>query len=68
MFPGWRGRDPWCPVDQVANAPDSSVNLTPVSQAPAEATRAGWRPLERGQAIPMIGERVLDYAEPCDDV
>lgn len=65
MFPGWRARDPWCPVDQVANAPDRSVDLTPVSQAPAIATRAGWAPLLPGQRVPLIGERVIGDGEPC---
>lgn len=53
--------------DQVANAPDATatVNLTPVSEARADATRAGWEPLLYGQAIPRVGERV--YAEPSVD-
>lgn len=55
------------PSDQVANAKDAAatVNLTPVSQARAAATRSGWEPLLYGQAIPRVGERV--YAEPDDD-
>lgn len=59
MFPGWRGRD-WSatPCEQVANAPDTSLNLTPVSQARADATRAGWAPLQYGQTVPRLGERV----------
>lgn len=66
MFPGWRERDRSCPLDQVANAKDSTVDLTPVSQAPADAVKAAWASLLPGQTVPMIGERV--YAEPCDDV
>lgn len=66
MFLNWRGRID-C-LDQVANAKDSFVDLAPVSEAPAEATRAGWEALIPGQAVPMIGERVYDYAEPCDDL
>jgi hypothetical protein len=53
------------PVDQVANRPDKFADLTPVSEAPAEAVRAAWKPVERGQTIPMVGEQV--YAEPDDD-
>lgn len=55
-------------VDQVANRPDALADLTPASQAPAEAVRAAWAPTVPGQAVPMIGERVYDGAEPCDDV
>ena len=66
MLPRWRGRDLDC-VDQVANAKDSTVDLTPVSEAPAEATRANWAALIPGQAIPMIGERGVYDAESCDD-
>lgn len=67
MLRGWRGRDLLCPPDQVANGPDSGLDLTPASQAPAEAVRAGWAPLLSGQAVPLIGEDV-GYVEPCDDV
>jgi hypothetical protein len=54
-------------VDQVANRPDALADLTPVSEAPAEAVRAAWAPTVPGQSVPMIGERVYDDAEPCDD-
>lgn len=54
------------PVDQVANRPDAKVtNLTPASEAPADAVKAAWKPVEPGQTIPMVGEQV--YAEPDDD-
>ena len=66
MLPSWRGRGADC-VDQVANAKDSTVDLTPVSDAPAEATRAGWAALLTGQAVPVIGERGAYDAEPGDD-
>ena len=66
MLPSWRGRDLDC-VDQVANAKDSFVDLTPVSEAPADATRAGWAALISGQAVPMIGERGVSDDEPCLD-
>lgn len=51
----WRGRD-LTPKDQVANALDSFVDLTPASEAPAEAVKAAWAPLLSGQEIPLIGE------------
>lgn len=31
--------------EQIANAPDDFVDLTPVSEEPADNTRAKWRPL-----------------------
>lgn len=66
-FPGWRGRDLTCPVDQVANAPDATVNLTPVSQGPAQSVLTGWETLQKGQTVPLIGEET-GCAEPCDPV
>jgi hypothetical protein len=51
----WRGRD-LDPKDQVANALDSTVDLTPVSEAPANAVKAAWQALLSGQEIPLIGE------------
>lgn len=42
------------------------VDLSPVSEAPAVATRAKWAALLPGQDVPLIWERVFD-AEPCDD-
>jgi hypothetical protein len=59
----WRGKDLTC-LDQVANALDSTVDLTPVSEAPAEAVYAAWAPLVSGQSVPLIWERVVDD-EPC---
>lgn len=59
----WRGRD-LEPKDQVANALDSFVDLTPVSEAPADAVKAAWAPLLPGQEIPLIGEdRYGDISE-----
>ena len=55
MWPRWRGRD-LEPKDQVANALDSTVDLTPASEAPALAVKAAWAPLLSGQEIPLIGE------------
>lgn len=51
----WRGRD-LEPKDQVANALDSTVDLTPASAAPAAAVEVAWAPLRAGQTIPLIGE------------
>ena len=55
----WRGR-PLTVELQVANACDSFLDLTPVSQAPAEQTRANWSVLLSGQTIPLIWERTYD--------
>lgn len=62
MIGVWRGP---CWPDQVANAKDSTVNLTPVSQAPADAVKAAWDAVLLGQEIPMIGERIY-VGEECD--
>lgn len=56
----WRGRD-LEPKDQVANALDSTVDLTPASNAPADAVKAAWAPLLSGQTIPLIGEETDGY-------
>lgn len=53
----WRGRDATY-KEQVANACDDFVDLTPVSESAAEQTRENWSALIPGQAVPMIGERV----------
>lgn len=59
----WRGRDLES-KDQVANALDSFVDLTPASDAPADAVKAAWAPLLSGQEIPLIGEiRHADITE-----
>lgn len=51
----WRGRD-GRPKEQVANAWNSYVDLTPASDAPADAVEAAWLPMQAGQEIPLIGE------------
>ncbi len=51
----WRGRD-LRPKEQVANARDSFVDLTPASEAPAEQTRSNWSALLPGQTVPLIWE------------
>jgi hypothetical protein len=63
----WRGRGE--PQEQVANACDSFVDLTPVSEAAAVATRSKWSALLPGQTIPLIWEDTRGYRgqedEPC---
>lgn len=65
MLPRWREKDLTC-LDQVANAKDSTVNLTPASATRADAVKAAWAPWLSGQTVPLIWERVSD-AESCDD-
>lgn len=36
---------PYDCVEQVANADDTFVDLTPASQAPADAVKAAWAPI-----------------------
>lgn len=50
----WRGRGE--PQEQVANACDSFVDLTPVSEAPATQTRSNWSAILPGQTVPLIWE------------
>lgn len=61
----WRGR--YERKEQVANACDSFPDLTPVSDAAAEATKAAWLPLQPGQPIPLIGEDRYGDREEDDD-
>lgn len=56
-----------CPPDQVANAPDALVDLTPPDPAPAQTVKAAWAPWLPGQAVPLLWEEVYDD-EPCYDV
>ena len=49
----WRGRGD---EEQVANANDSFVDLTPVSDLPALQVIADWAAVLPGQTIPLIGE------------
>lgn len=57
----WRGRVK--DEEQVANAKDSFVDLTPASEAPAEAVKAAWNAWLPGQDIPLIGERRYEREE-----
>jgi len=64
----WRGRARLKKEEQVANACDSFVDLTPASDAPAVQTRTNWSALLPGQAVPLIGEdRRYGYREEVDD-
>lgn len=62
----WRGRD-LREKEQVANAWDSFVDLTPVSEIPAEQVRTNFDPLRAGQEIPLIGEDQDGYRPEKDD-
>jgi hypothetical protein len=62
----WRGRG-LAEEEQVANARDSFVDLTPVSEAPAEATRSNWSALLTGQAVPLIGEVRNGREDPSEE-
>lgn len=62
MIRRWRG---WDDEEQVANACDSFVDLTPASEAPAEQVRERWAAVLPGQTIPLIGERRHDREEEC---
>jgi len=52
----WRGRA-LTSEEQVANACDSFVDLTPVSEVPAAEVRSAWSALLPGQEVPLIWER-----------
>jgi hypothetical protein len=63
----WRGRQ-LTVQEQVANACDDFVDLTPASDAPAVATRSNWSALLPGQEVPLIGE--FPYGrqdDPCEE-
>lgn len=64
----WRGRDAK-PKEQVANACDSFVDLTPASPAPAEQVLNDWSALLSGQEIPLTREDgrygYREEDEPC---
>lgn len=55
-LPGWIPLDPSVVPDQVGNANDSLVDLTPDPTYLA-ALRSAWAPLLHGQPIPRLGER-----------
>jgi hypothetical protein len=61
----WRGRRTTYD-EQVANALDKTVDLTPASQAPAAAVKAHWSALLPGQNIPLIGEVTRVYPQQED--
>jgi hypothetical protein len=64
-LPRWRGRSTEY-REQVANACDSFVDLTPASEAPAVAVAAAWAALLPGQDVPLIYERTTDDCLPED--
>lgn len=66
MLPRWRGRD-LTYKEQVANACDSFVDLTPASETPAATVAANWLPLRQGQTIPLIWERTTPDGRPEDE-
>lgn len=45
------------PPEQVFNADVPTVDLTPASDAAAEAVKAAWAPQLSGQDVPLIWER-----------
>ncbi len=51
----WRGRVPTT-EQQVVNARDSFVDLTPASPTPALVTHTNWSALLPGQTVPLIWE------------
>ena len=62
---GARDPDRLCRGWQVFNASTRRQDsLTPESQTPAELVRAHTVALVPGQIVPMLGERVYEYAEP----
>lgn len=63
----WRGRDHRRRDEQVANACDSFVDLTPASDLPAQRVKDSWSAWLPGQEIPLIGEhRYGGEEEFCD--
>lgn len=53
----WSGPQPTPGEEQVANAHPDFVDLTPVSDAAAVATRSKWDALLPGGTVPLITER-----------
>lgn len=60
----WRGRD-LTYKEQVANACDDFVDLTPASAVPAQQVQDAWSALRTGQEIPLIGE--IRYGDDCQE-
>ncbi len=61
----WRGRDECVAQSNSHSSWYYQFLVAPLE--PAEAVEAAWRPLLSGQAIPLIGEEVLDGDFPCVD-
>lgn len=66
MIPRWRGRSGRY-EEQVANACDSFVDLTPASQAPAAAVSSAWSALQSGQSVPLIWEETTPDGRPEEE-
>ena len=66
-MPRWRGRVLYPKPEQVANACDDFVDLTPASETPAEQVRTNWSALLTGQSVPLIGERDGYYPLPEEE-
>lgn len=62
----WRGREERR-GEQVANARDSFIDLTPASEAAATATRDNWSALLPGQPIPLIWEETRRGRQERDE-
>lgn len=58
----WRGRDETVP-EQVANAYDWIVDLSPASPIPAAMTAANWSALLPGQTVPLFNEEMYAYGD-----
>ncbi|HET7386854.1 MAG TPA: hypothetical protein VFJ19_09365 [Nocardioidaceae bacterium] len=63
----WRGPQPACAEEQIANAPDDYAALTPASTAPADRQKANWAAAQRG-GVPFVWDRdVVDLPPPYLD-
>jgi hypothetical protein len=62
----WRGWGGEC--EQVGNAREDFVDLTPVSEAPAEQTRTNWAALLPGSSsVPLIWEDSYRYGRAGEE-
>lgn len=62
----WRGPQPACDEEQIANAPDTFAALTPASTAAATQTNANWAAALPG-AVPFAWDRGADVPPPYLD-
>lgn len=66
----WRGPQPAKCEEQIANAPDGSVDLSPASDSPAETVRSAWAAVLPSE-VPFIweashGDRLTEE-DRCDE-